>query len=96
MRPSEALKLHRNDVFRIVEANKGMNPRVFGSVARGEDTEDSDLDLLIEKNGRMTLFDLGGIIYELEKTLGVKVDVATPGSLPDKLKARIEKDLRPI
>ena len=48
MRPSIALQLHRDSIRGIVLRNGATNPRVFGSAARGEDTEDSDLDLLVE------------------------------------------------
>lgn len=48
MKPSEALEQHREDISRIVERNDARNPRVFGSAARGDDTEGSDLDLLVD------------------------------------------------
>lgn len=48
MRPSEALEQHRSEIRRVMLENRSPNPRVFGSVLRGEDTEQSDLDLLIE------------------------------------------------
>lgn len=96
MKPSEALKIHRDKIISIVEHNNATNPRVFGSVARGEDTEGSDLDLLVQNQPEMSLFDQCRIIHELENLLGVKVDIATPGALSDKLKSRIEKDLRAI
>ena len=47
MRPSEALNLHRADIRRVVETNGATNPRVFGSAMHGEDTAESDLDLLV-------------------------------------------------
>jgi predicted nucleotidyltransferase len=51
MKPSAALSTHRDAVRRIVEAHRARNPRVFGSAARGEDRDDSDLDLLIDLLG---------------------------------------------
>ncbi len=47
MRPSDALQLHRADIRRVVEMNNAKNPRVFGSALRGDDTSESDLDLLV-------------------------------------------------
>ncbi|HEX5611060.1 MAG TPA: nucleotidyltransferase domain-containing protein, partial [Burkholderiales bacterium] len=48
MRPSEALSSHRDEIRRVVEQHHTRNPRVFGSVLRGNDTEESDLDLLVD------------------------------------------------
>jgi predicted nucleotidyltransferase len=56
---------------------------VFGSVVQGEDTDDSDLDLLIDPSPDTTLLDIGAIRHELRKILGVPVDVLTPMALPD-------------
>jgi len=60
MRPSEILPLHRETIRELV-LNAGMaNPRVFGSVVRGEDTEGSDLDILVDPAPRTSLLDLAG------------------------------------
>ena len=56
---------------------------------RGDDTEDSDLDLLVDTLPGTTLFDLGGLQDELEAALGVRVDVRTPGDLPERIRARV-------
>ena len=56
MKPSEALNRHRVDIRRIVAANKAVNPRVFGSVVRGEDAEGSDLDILVDPLPETSLF----------------------------------------
>ena len=57
------------------------NVRVFGSVVRGDNREDSDLDLLVDFEKGRTLFDLIGFRLDLQDLLGVPVDVVTPGSL---------------
>lgn len=62
---------------------------LFGSVVRGEATEESDIDLLVEFKGRKSLLDLAGLKLELEELLGRKVDVLTYGSLHPLLKERI-------
>ena len=96
MRPSERLNAHREAIRAIVAAHRGENPRVFGSVARGEDTEDSDIDILVDPAGRMTLFDIGAILNELTELLGVEVEVLTPNALPDKFRARVLAEATPI
>ncbi|HEX5363266.1 MAG TPA: nucleotidyltransferase family protein [Gallionella sp.] len=89
MKPSEALRLHRQAIRKIVESHRARNARVFGSTARGEDEEGSDLDLLIEPTPETTLFDIGAIRHELLELLGVPVDVLTPNALPEKLRAQV-------
>ncbi|WP_074171301.1 nucleotidyltransferase family protein [Caballeronia temeraria] len=84
MKPSAALQAHREEIRRIVEAHHASNARVFGSVARGEDTDESDLDLLIDPSPDTTLFDLGAIRHKLRSLLGVPVDVLTSGAIPDR------------
>jgi len=95
MRPSEKLNAHREAIRAIVAAHRGANPRVFGSVARGEDTEESDIDILVDPHG-MTLFDLGAILNELTALLGVEVDVLTPNALPKKFRAAVLAEAAPI
>ncbi|MDD1717425.1 MAG: nucleotidyltransferase domain-containing protein [Methanoregulaceae archaeon] len=68
------------------------NPRVFGSVLHGEDSSDSDLDLLVDPLPGATLLDLGAVQFELEELLGVSVDVLTPGDLPAKFRDQILKE----
>lgn len=82
MKPSEALATRRIAVRSIVLAHRGTNPRVFGSVARNEDTDGSDLDLLIDPTDETTLLDIGAMRQELLDLLGVPVDVVTPQALP--------------
>jgi hypothetical protein len=89
MKPSDALEAHRAEIRRIVAAHHAGRPRVFGSVLRGEDGVDSDLDLLIEPTAETTLMDIGAIRYELKRLLGIEVDVLTPGALPDSFRAQV-------
>jgi predicted nucleotidyltransferase len=96
MKPSERLNAHREAVRAIVAAHRASNPRVFGSVARGEDTEESDLDILIDPADKMSLFDLGAIYNELADLLGVEVDVLTPNALPEKFRDRVLAEAAPI
>ncbi|MBA5688695.1 nucleotidyltransferase family protein [Rugamonas apoptosis] len=89
MKPSTAFAAHRKAIRRIVEGHRACNPGVFGSVLRGCDTEDSDLDLLIDSTPETTLFDIGAIRHELLELLGVPVDVVTPKALPEKFRATV-------
>ncbi len=86
MKPSIALALHREAVRQAAQRFRTANPRVFGSVVHGDDSDDSDLDLLVDPLPGATLFDLGGLQVELEEMLGVSVDLLTPGDLPPRLR----------
>ncbi len=96
MKPSDALKSHRVTIRRVVEAHRASNARVFGSVVHGLDTENSDLDILIDPTPETTLFDIGAIRHELHKLLGVPVDVLTPNALPDKFRSMVLAEARPV
>jgi predicted nucleotidyltransferase len=89
MRPSIALQTHREAIREIALRHHVLNVRVFGSVLHGNDTEDSDLDLLVEPTSETTLMDIGAIQHELKKLLGITVDVLTPRALPDSFKERV-------
>lgn len=96
MRPSEALLQHREAVRRAAGRYRVSNPRVFGSVLRGEDVDSSDLDLLVDPLPGTTLFDLGGLQDELEQLLGLRVDVVTPKDLPVRFRAEVLAEARPL
>ncbi|QIN62710.1 hypothetical protein SBC1_27260 [Caballeronia sp. SBC1] len=96
VRPSMALDAHRAEIRRIVEANMATNPRVFGSVVRGEDKDGSDIDILVDALPGETLFDLGGIQYELQQLLGVRVDLLTPRDISVKFRADVLAEAVPV
>jgi uncharacterized protein len=96
MKPSAALDAHREEIRRIVAANRGLNPRVFGSVLRDEDTEDSDLDLLIDAAEGFSLFDLAAIAMAIESLTQTKVDVRTPEDLSTKFRGKIVAEASPV
>jgi len=89
MRPSVALETYREQIKAIVLAHRASNVRVFGSVIRGDDTDDSDLDLLVEPTPETSLMDIGAIRHELKSLLGVNVDVLTPNGLPDSFREKV-------
>jgi predicted nucleotidyltransferase len=96
MRPSTLLDQHREAIRQIVAAHRASNPRVFGSVLYGEDTEDSDLDLLVEPDDAMTLFDVGAIRAELRDLLGITVDIVTPRALPERFRSQVLAEAVPV
>ncbi len=97
MKPSVALGFHREAIQRMVERNDACKPRVFGTVARGEDTDDSDLDLLVDPiDGKTTLLSLVRIKRELEQTLGIKTDILTPDSLHERFKQKVLGEALPV
>jgi predicted nucleotidyltransferase len=63
--------------------------RVFGSVVHGDDTDTSDLDILVEPTKETTMMDIAKIQLELSQLLSVAVDVLTPNGLPDKFRGKV-------
>lgn len=96
MRPSEVLEKNRQAIREATKRFNAANPRVFGSVARGEDRPDSDLDILVDALPGTTLFDLGGLLEELQDILGVKVDLVTSGGLPERIRNRVLSEVSAI
>ena len=96
MKPSDTLRLHRDAILNATKRFRLANPRVFGSVLHGTDTEESDLDLLVDALPGATLFDLGGFQDEIQELLGVKVDVLTPLDISVRFRAKVLSEARPI
>ncbi|MBK1692439.1 nucleotidyltransferase family protein [Ectothiorhodospira mobilis] len=96
MRPSAAYPPHRDAIRQIVERHRARNPRIFGSVLHGQDTDESDLDILIDTTEETSLFDVGAIRSELTELLGVEVDVLTPGALPDRWRRQVLQEAQAI
>ncbi len=96
MRPSVAFNSHRQDIRHIVEQNHACNVRIFGSVLHGDDTDNSDLDLLVDPTRETTLMDIARIQNRLQVLLGVPVDVLTPRALPEQFRQQVLKEAKPI
>ena len=92
MKPSVALQTHRQEILNIVQRHRVRNARIFGSVACGEDTDDSDLDILVDPTPTTTLMDIGAIRNELRQLLDVPVDVLTPKALPASIRDSVIKE----
>lgn len=96
MKPSEALNAHRQTIRQIVEQNHACNARIFGSVLHGDDTNTSDLDLLVDPTFETTLMDIARIQNRLLVLLGVPVDVLTPKALPENFRRQVLKEAKPV
>ena len=97
MKPSEALKLHRDAIRRIVENNHAANPRVFGSVIHGDDTDASDLDILVDEiDGLTTLVSLARIQTAIQALTGIRADVLTPLDLHERFRSQVLYEALPV
>lgn len=96
MTPSQLLKLKQTEIMAISQQFAVENLRVFGSVAKGLDTEKSDLDILVDPTPKTTMLDLCGLQMELEELLGIRVDVLTPRSLPEKFRQQVLNEARAL
>lgn len=96
MKPSTALNENRDLIRRIVRAHRASNPRVFGSVLHGEDSEQSDLDILVDPAPDASLLDIAHIQFELETCLGITVDILTPAALPAKFRTQVLREAQSV
>lgn len=96
MKPSESLRKHRDAVLALAASIGAGNVRVFGSVLHGHDTDESDLDLLVDVPKGTTLLDMARLQSALEKALGVSVDVLTAGDLPAQFRSQVLDEARPL
>ena len=86
------LNAKRDEILHICAKYGARNVRVFGSVARGEADEQSDIDFLVELEPGRTLFDLGGLQYDLEQLLRCRVDVVTERGLKPHIRERVLRE----
>ncbi len=92
----EILGDKRQAVLDIAARRGARNVRVFGSVARGEATERSDLDLLVDMAPGRSLLDMSGLLLDLRELLGRDIDLVTEASLNHLLRGRILREARPL
>ena len=98
MKPSEALEKHRDTIREILSRYPVSNPRLFGSVAREEDTEASDLDIVVkldtgsEAASRLTLFDLARLELERLDATEMRVDVGPEDGFGPRMLKRVTHD----
>ena len=90
------LRGKREEILRIAARWGAYNVRVFGSVARGEADTESDIDFLVKMEPGRSLFDLGGLLMDLQKLLNRNVDVVTENGLHWYIKDRILSEAKPL
>jgi predicted nucleotidyltransferase len=86
----------REEILNIASHYGATNIRIFGSVARGMDTESSDVDILVKFDKNRSLLDHAALINEMEDLLGRKVDIVTESGLKDRHKERILSEAEPL
>ena len=90
------LKTHREEILAIARRHGASNVRVFGSVARGEASPDSDIDILVDLELGRSLLDHAQLQIDLEALLGRKVDVVTARGLRPRLRDRVLQEAIPL
>ncbi|MBK8083362.1 MAG: nucleotidyltransferase family protein [Devosia sp.] len=96
MRPSEIFEQNRSFVREVIGRYPVRNPRIFGSVLHRTDRDTSDIDILVDAPLGTTLLDLIGLEQELQKRLGVPVQVVTPGSLHRFFRDKVLSEAQPV
>ena len=92
----ELRDLRREEILQVAANRGARNVRVFGSVARGDSDEKSDIDFLVELEPGRTLFDLSGLLLDLESLLHVSVDVVTERGLRPRVRDRVLAEAVPL
>ena len=92
----QTLAEKRGQIARLAEARRVYDVRVFGSVARGDNTPASDVDFLVRPQPGCTLFDLGGFLMDVQDLLGCPVDVVTDEALKPRLRSRVLAEAVPV
>ena len=90
------LKSRREEIISIAARHGARNVRVFGSVARGEDDDKSDIDLLVEFESGRSLLDHAGLWLELQDLLGCKVDVVSERGIKPRIRERVLRESVPL
>jgi predicted nucleotidyltransferase len=92
----EVLKEKREEILRIAAIYGARNIRVFGSIARGDADEQSDVDFLVEMEPGRSLFDMGGLLADLESLLQRRVDIVTERGLKKRIRDRVLQEAVPL
>ena len=96
MKIEELLQTHRKEILEVARKHGAYNLRVFGSVARGEGNEQSDLDFLVEVGPTHSPWFPAGLVADLEDLLGISVDVVTTDGLHWYIKEKVLEEARPL
>ena len=92
----ELVEAHRDEIRAIVTRHHGQSVAIFGSVARGDEQPDSDIDFLVEFEPGTRPFEILALGADLEDALGVRVDVGTPDALRDHLRSEALAEAVPL
>lgn len=92
----QVVERHRDEILRLAEHHGAGNVRLFGSVARGEDTPESDVDLLIDVTGETTPWFPGGLVVDLEELLGRRVQIVIRRSLSHLIRDTVLREAVPL
>lgn len=92
----EELQRRRSEILNLAARHGALSVRVFGSVARGEADERSDVDFLVEMEKGRSLLDLGGLLMDLQELLGKPVDVVTEKGLKARIRERVLREAVPL
>lgn len=92
----EQITSRKVEITRIAERHGATNIRVFGSVSRGDADNNSDIDFLVDLERGRSLLDLGGLLMDLQKLLGRRVDVVTEKGLRPRIRERVLREARAI
>lgn len=92
MRVDELLRKKRDEILEVAARHGARNVRIFGSAARGEANDQSDVDFLVEMEPGRTLLDMGGLLMDLRELLGRDIDVVTERGLKPRIRARVLRD----
>jgi len=92
----EILGAKREEILQVAAKYGAYNIRIFGSVARREADVNSDVDFLVEMETGRSLFDLGGLLMELQEILGCEVDVVTEKGLRSRIRERVLNEAVPL
>ncbi len=88
----EDIRARREEILRIAGRRGARNVRTFGSAARGEADEDSDVDVLVDMEPGRNLLDMGGLLMDLQELLGRRVDVVSERGLRERIRDRVLHD----
>ena len=97
MKLKQLLHENREEILKIAAKHGAYNVRVFGSVARGDETKDSDIDFLIDYDlNKISPWFPGGLLMDLQDLLGCKVDIVTENGLSKFIKNRVLDEAKPL
>ena len=96
MKSADRIQKHRSEILKLASKHGAKRVRIFGSVARGEADDKSDIDFLVDMEAGKSLMDMGGLQMDLKDLLGCHVDVITEKGLKERIRARVLNEAIPL